>query len=350
MGAMFVALFGSFTFYLRQEVTRAILNDARLNATNGFNHEVAQAMSADDFVQPTSARAMDGFSKLFRDLESRGFVRLQIINSEQELLSDSRMELPPGEVLPLTTPLSRALAGQSFYENEVSGSYGRHVDFYIPYALSFADGDVSGVVIATMSSAASQTASLFHLEKTYLLLGLGLAVLLLVNSLYFLSLVIKPLNDLGLATISVGKGNFQTKIPKKDDQDEIGGLAKQFDVMRQSLAELDEAKSSFVSIAAHQLKAPLTSIRWMTELMATGEAGPLNDDQKEYAAQVHGGVLRLIDTVDLFLALTRLEQGRLKIAPEPMDLSELANSVVKELGPLATERGLVVSVTAPASP
>lgn len=347
--AMFVVLFGLFAFYLQSEFTNSILNDARLNASNGLNHEAAGNLTAGDFSHPSSPSAVAGFEEIFRDLESRGFLRIQVVNNVQKLLSDSRMTLTVGEVMPLTKSLSKALTGQSFYEKDDSGPYGRHIDFYLPYALSFADGDVTGVVIATMSSSAIEAASLFRLERIYLLLGLGLAMLLLVIALYFRILVIKPLENLGAASLSVGKGNFQTEIPKNDDRDEIGLLSKQFDVMRQNLANLDEAKSSFVSIAAHQLKTPLTSIRWMTELMASGESGPLNDEQKEYAAQIHGGVLRLIDTMDLFLALTRIEQGRMKIAPEPTDLSELANSVVKEMAPLAAEKGLKVTVAAPAA-
>ena len=44
--------------------------------------------------------------------------------------------------------------------------------------------------------------------------------------------------------------------------------------------DLDEAKSSFISIASHQLRTPLTSIRWYTEMLNSEDVGPLNENQK----------------------------------------------------------------------
>lgn len=53
--------------------------------------------------------------------------------------------------------------------------------------------------------------------------------------------------------------------------------------------EVDKAKTEFVSIAAHQLRTPLTAISWYTEMVLNGDVGVISPDQKKYLEQVYKG-------------------------------------------------------------
>lgn len=110
---------------------------------------------------------------------------------------------------------------------------------------------------------------------------------------------------------------------------------------------LDEAKSGFISVASHQLRTPLTSIRWYSEMLLSQDAGPLNDTQKDFMKEVHGGAERLYQTVDLLLGLSRVESGKLKADRAPIDLGIFTTEIKKELTSQADEKKLSLEVAPP---
>lgn len=111
--------------------------------------------------------------------------------------------------------------------------------------------------------------------------------------------------------------------------------------------ELDEAKSGFISVASHQLRTPLTSIRWYSEMLLSLDAGPLNDTQKDFMKEVHSGAERLYQTVDLLLGLSRVESGKLKADRTPIDLNIFTSEIKKELSSQADEKNLNVEIFPP---
>lgn len=102
--------------------------------------------------------------------------------------------------------------------------------------------------------------------------------------------------------------------------------------------EIDKAKSEFVSLASHQLRTPLSTIKWYTEMLVAGEAGKLTDEQQKYLDEIYVGNQRMIELVNALLNVSRIEMGTLAVDPHPTDLVELANGVVEELKPLIEEK------------
>lgn len=94
---------------------------------------------------------------------------------------------------------------------------------------------------------------------------------------------------------------------------------------------LDEAKSSFISIASHQLRTPLTSIRWFSEMLLDGDVGNLGEDQKHFVERIYQGADRMINLVNLLLQIARVEAGRVKIEPKPIDFRLVTEGVVMTL-------------------
>lgn len=97
--------------------------------------------------------------------------------------------------------------------------------------------------------------------------------------------------------------------------------------------QIDRAKTEFVSLASHQLRTPLTAIRWYTDLLTKGMMGPLSDAQRASLNEVQNSTLRMIDLVDALLSVARIEVGTLKIEPELGDIKVLAKEVIAELAP-----------------
>ncbi|MGD9316429.1 MAG: histidine kinase dimerization/phospho-acceptor domain-containing protein, partial [Anaerolineae bacterium] len=86
------------------------------------------------------------------------------------------------------------------------------------------------------------------------------------------------------------------------------------------LRRLDELKSVFVSVAAHELRSPLTAILGYVEMLVDGHVGPLGDVQREYLAVVQDSARRLVDITSSLLDVTRIEAGRVDLALQPTDL------------------------------
>ena len=102
--------------------------------------------------------------------------------------------------------------------------------------------------------------------------------------------------------------------------------------------EVDKMKTEFVSVASHQLRTPLTAIRWYVEEIYNEEIGQINKDQKDYLKQVLDSNERMIRLVNDLLNVSRLESGRITIEPIPTDLAKLIEGVVTESDIMAKAR------------
>lgn len=114
--------------------------------------------------------------------------------------------------------------------------------------------------------------------------------------------------------------------------------------------EVDRMKSEFVSVTSHQLRTPLTAIRWYLEDLQSLELGPLTDGQKDNVNQAVQSIGRMIRLVNDLLNVSRLESGRLAVRPQSTDIAELIEDVVKEDKNLALGQHCDLTVKLPAPP
>lgn len=116
------------------------------------------------------------------------------------------------------------------------------------------------------------------------------------------------------------------------------------------LMEVDKMKTDFLSIASHQLRTPLTAIRLFLEMLVNPEVGSLNPTQKEYVDYLQESTQRVIQLVNDFLNVSRLESGKIRIDPEMVQLEELIEGIIKEIEPLAHEKGFHIEFEHPEEP
>lgn len=95
--------------------------------------------------------------------------------------------------------------------------------------------------------------------------------------------------------------------------------------------EIDQAKTEFVSLASHQLRTPLSTINWYSEMLLDGDVGELNKEQKGYLNEIYKGNQRMVDLVNALLNVSRLELGTFVIDPEKIKISDIAKSVINEM-------------------
>jgi PAS domain S-box-containing protein len=114
--------------------------------------------------------------------------------------------------------------------------------------------------------------------------------------------------------------------------------------------EVDQMKTGFLSVAAHQLRTPLSTIRWYLELLNDPSEGKLKKNQKMFAENAYLSLRKMVGLVNRLLAVTRLEAGRVPFKPEPTDLRAMTRDIVEDLKHKLGERRLDVRVAIPELP
>ena len=106
------------------------------------------------------------------------------------------------------------------------------------------------------------------------------------------------------------------------------------------LQELDKAKSMFVSVAAHQMRTPLAAIKWALKLVADGDVGPVNPEQKEYLMKGYDSTTRMIDLINDLLDVDKIESDKFSYTFAPEQLDAIVQGIIDDLTGVANEKGV----------
>jgi len=131
--------------------------------------------------------------------------------------------------------------------------------------------------------------------------------------------------------IKVGGKHYKISAsPVKNNQDEKHAVVFVFSDITQE-EEIDEMKSEFISTTSHQLRTPLSSMKWFLEMMINGDTGALNDKQKEVVTDIYNSNERIIALVNDLLDVSRIESGKMRPEPTPTNLVEFITSMLVDL-------------------
>lgn len=115
----------------------------------------------------------------------------------------------------------------------------------------------------------------------------------------------------------------------------------------ETLIEFDRQKNQFLSIATHDLKAPLTVIRNFTSLIIEGTYGTLPVQVTDGARQAFERATDMTRLVDAYLDVSRIEQGRMKYDFVPFDITKTVSDITESFRPTATTKGLDMMLQIP---
>ncbi len=107
-----------------------------------------------------------------------------------------------------------------------------------------------------------------------------------------------------------------------------GGTISLLDITEQKA--IDKVKTEFVSLASHQLRTPLSAMKWYGEMVLQGKE-PLSEKQRRYVQKIYKGNQRMIELVDLLLSASRLEMGSFHIEITSFDPILIVKDIFEEV-------------------
>lgn len=132
-----------------------------------------------------------------------------------------------------------------------------------------------------------------------------------------------------------------TVTPIRLDGKTVGAIEVFHDVSAEK--ELEKMRTSFLQIASHQLRTPLSGTKWLIETLQRKIHGTLTVGQEEYLAELYNVNERMIRLVQDMLSFLRLESGDMQVKKEPVSVASFYGEMVIMLGSAAKNAGIVLT-------
>jgi PAS domain S-box-containing protein len=116
---------------------------------------------------------------------------------------------------------------------------------------------------------------------------------------------------------------------RTDRDDSLGVVTVLRDITKE--VEADRAKSEFVSNVSHELRTPMTAIKGYTDLIHGGAVGPINENQEKFLSIIKNNADRLTALINDLLDISRVETGRVRFEPRPLQIGDVIADVVNAL-------------------
>lgn len=129
--------------------------------------------------------------------------------------------------------------------------------------------------------------------------------------------------------------------------EELQEATAKLKVQNTKLQELDKTKDEFISMASHQLGTPLTAIKGYLEMVADGDAGAVNDKQKEMIQKAFSGAQKMVYLIADMLNVSRLQTGKFIIDNKPTYLPDVVQGEVDQLTEGVKEREITLTYKKP---
>lgn len=257
--------------------------------------------------------------------EVRANTRITWISAEGTVLYDSTEDEHTFENHKNRPEVKKAFAKGEGEDIRKSDTIGEEMCYY---AEKMPDGTVLRVS-RTMNSAMK---SAFHILPFMIFLALIMIVTAWLLSKWQIERLIRPIN-----TLDLEKPLEQEMYP------ELQPLLKRIEQSNKEKEAVAAMRREFSANVSHELKTPLTSISGYAEIMKDGLVRP--EDMQHFSEKIYQEASRLITLVEDIIKLSRLDEGRVELEKEEVDLYELSREIISRLAPQAAKNQVRLELT-----
>lgn len=209
---------------------------------------------------------------------------------------------------------------------------------------------------------------------------IGFLFAILISLFFARRVIVSPIQKLTTVAEAVGMGDF-SKRARIESWDEFGVLGTAFNEMaariqrstkdleamvatrtgelnvkvqelglaNERLRELDKLKTEFLSVAAHQLRTPLSAIKWILGILLDGGEGELTPAQKSLLYKGFESNERMINLINDMLAVTRIDAGKERYTMVPLHIEDIIDNLIIDFAGQAHVRHMTLTFERPAS-
>ena len=257
--------------------------------------------------------------------EVRANTRITWISAEGTVLYDSTEDEHTFENHKNRPEVKKAFAKGEGEDIRKSDTIGEELCYY---AEKMPDGTVLRVS-RTMNSAMK---SAFHILPFMIFLALIMIVTAWLLSKWQIERLIRPINTLDLEN------------PLEQEMyPELQPLLERIEQSNKEKEAVAAMRREFSANVSHELKTPLTSISGYAEIMKDGLVRP--EDMQHFSEKIYQEASRLITLVEDIIKLSRLDEGRVELEKEEVDLYELSREIISRLAPQAAKNRVRLELT-----
>lgn len=330
ISALFVYVV-SRTYY--QSLVRTVINERSalieiIGTTFGFSP------LGFDTVAPANGSVQKAFSAIVHREQGITFVRLVAVPSGRVVIST----VPDEEGRSIAIP-TYALAETRVDESRVAENG------IIDITYGYTDGSIvwMGIDRAFLVAPAMTMAYQFASVTTVLMLAFGIGFFFLSRSLFIL-----PLRQLSRSLDKASRGDFDIRLPTGPPNEfahvfaSFNRMAEAVEVARRHDHEVAQMKTDFIAIAAHQLRTPLSAVRWALDLVLDEGGQNLTTKQRHMLTKGRESAFHIIQLVNDLLNVDRIEHEVTDLHYELVEVCQLLADIIDTAQSEAVQRSITI--------
>ncbi len=263
---------------------------------------------------------------------------LFVFNKEGEILKSTvGLEFEAGnEVMKeLYNPIfQNQSVGMEYTESETADNL-----FYLAGKPIIVDGEVNGglVVVSNMDKVNTSIDQV----RIWLFISVIGALFLAIGFTFFISRKLSsPLLKMEKATREIAKGKLQIDLPILT-KDEVGSLAGAITDLGKELEQYRASRSEFFANISHELRTPISYIKGYSEVLRKGMVQS-EMERNQYLMIIEDESARLAALINDLFELAKMEEGKLDLHPEWIEMDDILTSAIKKVSLKATEKKIAI--------
>lgn len=269
-----------------------------------------------------------------RTFEDKNTIELQFINMSGSIVASSYDNLTASS--PATPEIAQAISTRGICAYVGADPLTNERIMAVSSPMVYSNGEVIGV-LRYVTSTRIMDMQLMWIAGYCLLALLIVAGIVFVSSNYYIRSILVPLGQIIEKAKRIASGSYGIQIQTKYD-DEIGDLAQTINEMSLQISRNEKMQTDFISSLSHELRTPLTAITGWSETLLSSEE--LAENDRRGLKIIMREAKRLTGMVEELLDFTRIQDGRITLSIEPVDICAEFEDAIYMYGSRLNQEGI----------